>query len=72
MAETDDLLDLILPVNLVELVQYHHNTAYSLWEQRHIDAVNTVCEYVKEIHPTHYDSIAGIHRKVKLMEPDYD
>jgi hypothetical protein len=71
-THADNLLDLILPKDLVELLQYHNNTAYPLWEQRHIDAMNAVCEYVEEVHPTHYDSIAGIHRKFKLKEPDYD
>ena len=72
VPQAGSLLDLFKPVDLVELVQYHHNTAYSFWEQRHIDALNTVCEYVQDIHPTHYDSIAGIHRKFQLKEPDYD
>jgi hypothetical protein len=68
VADVDSVLDLFLPVDLVKMLEYQCSTRYELWEQRHIDAMNTVCEYVEEVHPTHYDSIAGIHRKFEYME----
>ena len=66
----DDVLDLVLPVDLVKMLEYQCSTSYELWEQRHIDAMNSVCEYVKEIHPTHYEKVAGIHRKFQYLEAD--
>lgn len=71
MTTTSDVLDLLIPEVLVTAVRYQHDVANELWEQRHIDAMNTVCDYLSTVHPAEYDRVARIHRSFQHRTADY-
>lgn len=69
-APTFDTLDLFIPEVLVSAVLYQHTTDEQLWEQRHINGMNTICDYLQAVHPAEYRKVAAIHQHFQTKEPD--
>ena len=62
------ILDLFQPDQLVSVLRYQADTPSDCWEQRHIDAMVRVCEYLQDVYPLTYDRVAHIHRKFQHRE----
>lgn len=69
MATSFDTLDLFIPEVLVSAVRYQHTTDEQLWEQRHINAMNTICEYIRVVYPGEYSQVEAIHHIFQSKEP---
>jgi hypothetical protein len=60
---TESLLDLFQPTTLIQTLKYQANTDADWWEQRHIDAMVHVCEYIAVTYPEFYKQIQPIHEQ---------
>jgi hypothetical protein len=71
IEQTESVLDLVLPHQLVSTVKYQADVEDSCWEQRHIDAMNVTCEYIALTYPELYSQVRRVHDRFKNMTPDY-
>jgi hypothetical protein len=63
MAQTEYLLDLFQPTTLIQTLKYQADTDADRWDQRHIDAMVRVCEYIAVTYPEFYKQIQPIHEQ---------
>jgi hypothetical protein len=70
-ADVESVLDLFQPDELLNVVRYQASVPASIWEQRHIDGMVEVCEYIRLTYSNLYPMVESIHRKFRYMEPSY-
>jgi hypothetical protein len=63
MAQTQALLDLFQPTELIRTIKYQANTQADWWEQQHIDAMVQMCEYIAVTYPMLYRQVKTIHEQ---------
>ena len=67
---TGNVLDLFQPEVIINTIKYQATSAESDWEQRHIDAMNTACEYMRNVYPVRYQEVVRIHTHFLNKQPN--
>jgi hypothetical protein len=57
-------------MSLIQMVLYQGSLPGELWEQRHIDAMNNVCDYIKDVHPSVYNRVKFTHDRFVAKAED--
>ena len=67
-----DLLDLFDPVALIKVMNYQGREIMcsDWWEQRHIEAMVTIGNYINDTYPAMYKQIEQIHSEFKTKQAD--
>jgi Fe2+ or Zn2+ uptake regulation protein len=66
-----DVLDLFDPAAIIKAVNYQgKETTSDCWEQRHIEAMVTLGNYISDTYPSMYGQIKQIHSEFQTKQAD--